>query len=202
MTSPAPDSLDLSRTPFATLRCHCGNFGQEASRQPSCALINCERIFDRLRLSHRALPLRRFERRLNQGGDTAKSQTPADEFAHRDFVRGIEDCRRRPAGRERLARQRQSGKTDQVRFFKGQSGEAGKIKSRCGSAHACRPSQTMGNRNPHVRRAELGDHRAVAEFYQAVHNRLRVNDHVELVDCQAEQVVSLDQLKALIHEGR
>ena len=57
----------------------------------------------------------------------------------------------------------------------------GEIEPRRGRAHAHRPGQAVGDRNAHVRRAELRDHRAVAKFHEAVNDGLRMDDDVEFV---------------------
>ena len=54
-----------------------------------------------------------------------------------------------------------------------------------GAVDALRPGQAMRDRDPHVGRAELRDHRAVAELDQAVDDRLRMHQHVELRRAQA-----------------
>ena len=41
--------------------------------------------------------------------------------------------------------------------------------------------QSILNRQLHVRRTELGHDRAVDKFYQRMHDRLRMNDHVDLL---------------------
>ena len=50
--------------------------------------------------------------------------------------------------------------------------------------------------------AELRDERAVAELDQAVHDRLRVDQHVDLLGGQREQMMGLDEFQALVHQGR
>ena len=62
--------------------------------------------------------------------------------------------------------------------------------------------QAVGDRHPHVRIAEMGQRRAVAQLDQAVDDRLRVHDHVDLVIRRPEQVMGLDQLQALVHQRR
>ena len=52
------------------------------------------------------------------------------------------------------------------------------------------------------RRADVGEHRAVGELDQAVDQRLGVDDHVDPLVRGAEQVVSLHQLEALVHQRR
>ena len=46
----------------------------------------------------------------------------------------------------------------------------------------------------------MGEHRAVGEFHQAVHDALRVEHGVALVGLQPEEALGLDQLQALVGE--
>ena len=55
-----------------------------------------------------------------------------------------------------------------------------------------RPGQTVGDRDAHVGAAELRNERAVAEFDQPVHDRLRMDQDVDLGGRQREKVVCLD----------
>ena len=47
---------------------------------------------------------------------------------------------------------------------------------------------------------ELGDRGAVGELDHRVHDRLRVHDDLDLVVVDAEQLVGLDHLEALVHQ--
>ena len=62
--------------------------------------------------------------------------------------------------------------------------------------------QRVGDRHAHVRVAEVRERRAVAQLDQAVDDRLRVDDDVDLLVRRAEQVVGLDQLEPLVHQRR
>ena len=59
--------------------------------------------------------------------------------------------------------------------------------------------QRILDRQLHVRRAELGDHRAVDEFHQRMDDRLRVHDHVDLLGREIEQPAGFDDLERLVH---
>ncbi len=59
----------------------------------------------------------------------------------------------------------------------------------------------MGDRNAHVGRAELRHDRAIAELDQAVHHRLRMDQHVDLFRGEREQMMGLDQLEAFVHQA-
>ncbi len=78
---------------------------------------------------------------------------------------------------------------------------AAEVEPRGRRADPLRPAQRVGDRDAHVRLAELGQHRAVAERDQAVHDRFRMDQDLDLLLRQAEQVMGLDQLEALVHHG-
>ena len=69
-----------------------------------------------------------------------------------------------------------------VGFLKGESPEAWRDRGCCAGVLFMRAGQGQAicNRDAHVRRTELRNHRAVAEFDQTVDNRLRMDDDVEL----------------------
>ena len=48
----------------------------------------------------------------------------------------------------------------------------------------------------------MGNDRTVAKFHKSVHNRLRVNEDVDLLGLEREQVMSLDDLETLVHQCR
>ncbi len=62
--------------------------------------------------------------------------------------------------------------------------------------------QGVGDRHPHVGIAEVGDRRAVVQRDQRVDQRLRVDDDLDPLVGDAEEVVRLDHLEALVHQRR
>ena len=50
--------------------------------------------------------------------------------------------------------------------------------------------------------AQVGELGAVVELDERVDDRLRVDDDVDALVADAEEVVGLDQLEALVHQGR
>ncbi len=70
-----------------------------------------------------------------------------------------------------------------------------------GAVDPVRPGQGMGDRRAHVRRRQMGQHGAVRVGDQAMHRRLRMDDHVQLLGRQREQEMRLDHLQALVHQG-
>ena len=75
---------------------------------------------------------------------------------------------------------RRAGNFSRIRRFERERRDLGKIKPLRRPFDTVRPGQAMRDRHPHVGRRQLRDHRAVAEFDQAVNDRLRVDQHVDL----------------------
>ena len=69
---------------------------------------------------------------------------------------------------------------------------------------AARSGQPEGvaDGQPHVGLGQLGQRRPVAQLHHGVHDRLGVHDDVDPVVVDAEELVGLDHLEALVHEGR
>ena len=63
------------------------------------------------------------------------------------------------------------------------------------------PRQGILDRQLHVRGTQLGDHRTIHKFYHGMHDRLRVNHHVDLLAGKIEQPAGFDDLQGLVHEG-
>ena len=63
------------------------------------------------------------------------------------------------------------------------------------------PGQAERNRRAHVRARQLRQHRAVAIVDERVDDRLRMHHHLELGRLDREQMIGLDQLQALVHQG-
>ena len=121
---------------------------------------------------------------LNERGNSGETKTTADELVHRDLVRGIEDGRHAVAGLQRLASKCERGKPYRVRRLEGEVRHMREVEARR-ARHARRPGEAVRDRHPHVRRTELGDQRAVAILDDAVNDRLRMDDDVDLVGRQS-----------------
>ncbi len=89
-----------------------------------------------------------------------------------------------------------------IGLLEGQRRDASKIQPLRRGANALGIGQAMGDRDAHIRRAELRDHRAVAKFHQPMDDRLRMYDDIEFVRRQSEQVPRFDQFKPLVHQRR
>ena len=64
-----------------------------------------------------------------------------------------------------------------------------------------RVGQRVLNRQHHIGLAEVSQQRSIGKLNQRMHDRLAVDDHLYLVDRYAKQPSSLDDFKALVHQG-
>ena len=103
-----------------------------------------------------------------------KAEPAFKERCDRYLVGGVEDGRLRAARGQAPARARPSaGKRSRSGASKASAPIATRSSRCAGRRHPLGPGQGMGDRHPHVGRAELGEHRAVDIFDQAVDHRLR-----------------------------
>ena len=137
----------------------------------------------RARLPRRSLPARVVRRRLQARGDGFldysgyfKEADPArQEGRHRYLIGGAEDIGRPAArikGRPGDAERREP---IAIRPLERQNADRREIEPPNRDRIPLRPGQAMGDRRPHVGRAQAGQHRAVGELDQAMHDRLRVD---------------------------
>ena len=107
-----------------------------------------------------------------------------------------------------------SGRAARARHFQpkasaGNRSRSGGSNSKCNdsaqSNFAATPSarsrigQGVLNRQLHIGRTQLSNHRAIDEFDQRMHDRLRMNHHVDLIGSQVEQPAGFDDLQGLVH---
>src|SRR6516165_10654772 len=90
-----------------------------------------------------------------------------------------------PASRARLATRRAGNRV-------GSGSSKVKVavfaRSSRGAGPASRPGQAIGNRYAHVRTPELRNHRAVAVLDQAVHNRLGMDQDIDLLRTKRKEM--------------
>src|SRR5215470_9880952 len=63
--------------------------------------------------------------------------------------------------------------------------------------HAARPGERIGDGRPHVGRAQLRQDRTVAVSHEPMHDRLRMDDDLDLLLRQPEEMMGLDELETL-----
>src|SRR5262245_51926663 len=173
-------------SPRTFLRCLCGNFGQELTRQQPRIIVNKQCVLDTCGFPRQSAPSRRCEGRLDQAGNPQESQAAAKERSDRDLIRRIEHSRRATAGLECAAGQRECREPLPNGIIEREGRLPREIQPLGGARNAARPSQAMGDRDAHVGTAELGDERAVAEFDEAMNNRLRVDEDIDLARRERE----------------
>ena len=98
------------------------------------------------------------------------------ERRHRHLVGGVQygRCAHRPARKARRASCR-AGKRSGSGGSKSSRPSGAQVELGAPVAEPAGPAQGVGDRDAHVGRAQLGQHRAVAEVDQAVNDRLRVD---------------------------
>ena len=110
------------------------------------------------------MPLGRIERALDQFCNARECQTLGQKRLHRDLVCGVEHDRRRSAALQRAVRERETRESIAARCLELERAELGEIKSRQRSVPSLRIRKCVLNRQPHVRDAELREHRAVSHL--------------------------------------
>ena len=143
-----------------------------------------------------------LERLLDHVGDIQEPQAPAEERVHGDLVGGVHRARRGAAGARGVAGDAHAAERLLVDGLERQAAELDQVERPDGDVDALGVVQRVGDRHAHVRVAEMRERGAVAQLDQAVDDRLRVHDDVDLLVRRAEQVVGLDQLEPLVHQRR
>ena len=64
-----------------------------------------------------------------------------------------------------------------------------------------RISQSQTNRNPHIRKSHLSDHRSIRKFHHGMNDTLRVHVHSDFGRRHIEEPASLDDFQTLVHHG-
>ena len=98
-----------------------------------------------------------------------------------------------------LVTQRQTGEMVGIRRIKGQSPRLYQIESPQWGRLPPRVGQSVLYGQSHICLAQMGHYRTIGEFDHRMHNRLAVNDHVNLFDSNAKKAAGLNYFKALIH---
>src|SRR5262245_3959181 len=128
-----------------------------------------------------------------------KCHLTCEKAGHGGLISRIHHCSSRATRSRNLAPQSQRRKAILIRWLEIELQRLCQIKLPSRRRCPIGPGQGILNRQLHVRRTKLGDHRPVDEFYQRVNNRLRMNDHVDLVGSQIKEPPRLDNLQCLIH---
>src|SRR6185437_16638971 len=111
-------------------------------------------------------------------GDLEEPQAPGQEGVHGDLVGRVEHAWSRATRARRLARQAQARERVEVDRLEVQLADLSQVERGDRQIDALPAVQGVGDGYAHVRRAEVGQHRAVRQLDQPVDERLRVHDHV------------------------
>ena len=143
-----------------------------------------------------------LERALDDLGDAGERDPPVEERRDGDLVGGVEHARRGSAGPAGLARQAQAREGLLVGRLEGQLSDRREVEPRHVDVGAVGMVKRVGDRHPHVGMAEVGERGPVVEAHHRVDDRLRVDDDVDALVGDAEEVMCLDHLEALVEQRR
>ena len=142
-----------------------------------------------------------LQRRVDHVGDAGERQAAVEERVDGDLVGGVEDARRGAAGAARpRGTGRRHGNASWSTSSKVSEPSSARFSRRVGSGMMSGWCKRVGDRDPHVGQAEVRELRAVGGLDQRVDDRLRVHDDVDAVVGDAEEVVGLHDLEALVHQ--
>src|SRR5262245_31778889 len=198
MRPQSPPSPESPSEPVR-LRRLCGNFGQEPACQQSCIMVNKECFLNASRLGPVSRHCR-LEGALDERGYPGKAQPVGEEFGDRHLVSGVEDSGGGAPRLEGAAGETQRRKPGEIRLLEGQRCRACQIEPRGRARDPLGPSKAIRDRDAHVGAAQLRDERAIAEFDQAVHDRLRMDQDVDLLRSQRKKMIGFDQLEPFVHQ--
>ena len=142
------------------------------------------------------------ERLVHHLGDAGPRQSAGQEGLDRDLVGRAEPGRGRAARPSGLVGQVEAAEDGAVGRLEGEGPRLGPVERAEGDGGAVGPAERVADGQPHVGLGQLGQGRAVAQLDHRVHDRLRVHDDLDAVVVDAEELVRLDHLEALVHERR
>ena len=140
------------------------------------------------------------KRRLDQAGDGKEADSPGEKRCHSHFIGGIEHGAGASALRQDFASELERGKSLLIRGFEAERAERGQIEALGRSMHALGPGQAIGDGRAHIGAGHLREDRPVTQMHEAMHDRLRMDQNVELVRREPEEVMRFQQLEPLVHQ--
>ena len=144
----------------------------------------------------------RAERVLDERRDVEEADPTVEERRHGDFVRRVERARIRAATLARLARQPEERESLVIRGLELELEARGEVEARQRRRAPLGMRERERDRDAHVRVSQVRERGPVAEADDRVHDRGRMYDDLDRVVVEAEEVVRLDQLEALVRERR
>ncbi len=149
-----------------------------------------------------SLGLVAVERGLHDSGDGRPGDPPGEEGGHRHLVGRVEPGRGQVAGPAGPVGQVETGEDGPVGRLEFEDGEPGPVDGPEGRGQSGRVGQGVPDGQSHVGQGQLGHHGPVGELDHRVDDRLGMDDHVDGVVGDTEELVGLDDLEALVHQGR
>src|SRR5690606_6469582 len=138
---------------------------------------------------------------LQQRGNPVERNAIVEEQIDGRFVGGIEDRGGGAAARARFEGQAEAGELVEVGREKLELAHGREVETRRFEGEAFGLHEGVQDGHAHVGASELRHQGAVAELHQGVDDRAGVHDDLDAVEPDAEQLVGLDHLQALVHQG-
>ncbi len=141
-----------------------------------------------------------IHRLRNHLRDVRESKPAFQKRRHRDLVGRVQHDRQAPLRFEGAVGQAQARKIVPRRLVKLEGFLLREIEKRHRRVPAIGIREGVLNRQAHVGDAHLRDDRSVLQLDHRVHDRLRVNNDVDLRGGHAKQPMRLDHLQPLVHQ--
>ena len=131
-----------------------------------------------------------------------QTSRPVQEGLHRDLVGGAEPGRGRAAAAAGLVGQVDAAEDGAVGRLEGQGLGPRPVESAEGRRGTVGPAEGVADGEAHVGLGQLGQRRPVAQLHHGVDDRLGVHHDLDPVVVDAEELVGLNDLEALVHQRR
>src|SRR5215471_3858408 len=139
---------------------------------------------------------------LNHGWDGEKGNEAVEKSLYGNFIGSIQYRRHCPTDPSCLKGQAQAWKTFYIRWIKMQRLHLEEIQGWESVGKPFRIRQGIGNRDTHVRNAELRQDRAIVKFDHRMDDTLWMHNDLHLLNRDVKQMMRLNNLEAFIHHGR
>src|SRR5215471_15859996 len=139
---------------------------------------------------------------LNDGWDGEKRHETIEKSLHGNFIGSVQYRWHRPPHPGGLKGQAQARKTLWIRRIKMQRLHLKEIQRWQGIGETFRICERVGNRDTHIRDAELSEDGAVVKFDHRMDDTLWMDDDLHLLNGHVKQMMRLNDLEAFVHHGR
>ncbi len=136
----------------------------------------------------------------NQLGNLQKPNPLLQEQRHCTLIGRVEDGRQVASLSHGFHGQCQPGKGVRIRLFKGQLRQTIKVQSLTGQWLSLGIVQGILDGQPHIRRAQLGNHRSVHILHHGMNHTLGVNHHLNLIQIDIKKPLCFHDLQPLVDQ--